>query len=378
MLLTLIDGTGLPMPPDRMPTGHYVNVSTPYGQYNTVKAPMVDCSVSWNQTITIHERPQTFAKWLMSIFKSKTVHLEIRALYDPGPTLDQYEVVCAFDMTFEQLFAGDGQHTLLADVNNQRISLKLKAGGTSEVVVNGQPAHPQAAVRSPDRPASSSEHEEKTVVICGETGSGKSSIINVIAQKQVATTSNDALGCTPEPERHSVVISGQKFVLYDTAGLNEGTAGTVPRKQAKRQLKNLLDKLLSDKSPSGGVNLIVYCVRNTTAPRAILDAYDTVYSATCRKKGVPIVVVITGLESENPMESWWDSHKEDFSSLYLAGHACVTTIQDYPGIPEDYTRRVAQSSEILRDLIMSKCSAVAVDDSLSAGKWCWSPSPLMD
>jgi hypothetical protein len=150
MLLTLIDGTGLPMPPDRMPTGHYVNVSTPYGQYNTAKAAMVDCSVSWNQTITIHERPQTFAKWLMSIFKSKTVHLEIRALYDPGPTLDQYEVMCAFDMTFEQLFAGDEQHSesnpsavsssadtdweaLLSEVNNQRISLKLKAGGTSEV-----------------------------------------------------------------------------------------------------------------------------------------------------------------------------------------------------------------------------------------------------
>lgn len=361
MLLTLIDGTGLPMPPDRMPTGHYVNVSTPYGQYNTAKAAMVDCSVSWNQTITIHERPQTFAKWLMSIFKSKTVHLEIRALYDPGPTLDQYEVMCAFDMTFEQLFAGDEQHTLLSEVNNQRISLKLKAGGTSEVVVNGQ---------SPDRPASSSEREEKIVVICGETGSGKSSIINVIAQKQVAKTSNDALGCTSEPKRHSVVISGQKFALFDTAGLNEGTAGTVPPKPAKRQLKNLLDK--------GGVDLIVYCVRNTTAPRAILDAYDTVYSGTCRKKGVPIVLVITGLESENPMESWWDSHKEKFSSLHLAGHACVTTIQDYPGIPEDYTRRVAQSGEILRDLILNKCSAVAVDDSLSAGKWCWSPSPLMD
>jgi hypothetical protein len=150
MLLTLIAGMCLPMPPDRMPTGHYVHVSTPYGQYNTAKAAMVDCNVSWNQTITIHERPQTFSKWLMSIFKSKTVHLEIRASYDPGPTLDQYEVVCAFDMTFEQLFAGDGRHSessppavsssadtdseaLISDVSNQHISLQLKAGGTSEV-----------------------------------------------------------------------------------------------------------------------------------------------------------------------------------------------------------------------------------------------------
>lgn len=374
MFLTFIAGTGLPMPPDRMPTGYYVHVSTPYGQYNTIQAAMVNCSVSWNQTLTIHERPQTFSKWLMSIFKSKAVHLEIRALYEPGSMLDRYEVICAFDTTFEQLFAGNGQHTLLSDVNNQRISLELKTCGTNE----RQPMHPPAAVRLPDIPASPSKREEKNVVIFGETGSGKSSIINVIARKKVATTSNDALGCTPKSKRYSVDISGQKFALFDTAGLNEGTAGTVPPKQAKRQLKSLLDKLSSHKSPSGGIDLLVYCVRSTTAPRAILDAYDTVYSGTCRKKGVPIVVVVTGLESETPMESWWDSHKERFSSLDLAGHACVTTIQEYPGIPKDLTCRVEQSGEILRNLIMNKCSTVAADDSLPAGGWCWSPSWSMD
>lgn len=381
MLLTFIAGTGLPMPPDRMPTGYYVHVSTPYGQYDTIRASMTDCSVSWNQTLTIHERPQTLSRWLMSIFKSKAVRFEIRALYEPGSILDQYEVVCAFDTTFEQLLAKDGQHTLISSVNNQSISLKLKARGTSESVVNSRPAHPPAAVRSPDIPApptSTSQRErahpqEKNVVIFGETGSGKSSIINVIAQEQVAKTSNDAPGCTSEPKRYLVDISGQKFALIDTAGLNEGTAGTVTPKQAKQQLKGLLDKLMSHKSPSDGIDLLVYCVRNTTAPRAILDAYDTVYSGTCRKKRVPIVVVVTGLESETPMESWWDAHKEIFNSMHLAGHACVTTIQEYPGIPEYLTRRVAQSSEILRDLIMKKCSASPVDDSVPAGTWCWSP-----
>jgi hypothetical protein len=86
----------------------------------------------------------------MSIFKSKAVHLEIRALYEPGPRLDRYEVVCEFDTTFEQLLAEDGEcsesspsavsssadtdsEALLSDVNNQRISLKLKTCGTSEV-----------------------------------------------------------------------------------------------------------------------------------------------------------------------------------------------------------------------------------------------------
>jgi hypothetical protein len=145
MLLTIIAGTGLPMSPNPTPTSHYVHVSTPYGQYNTraIQAVMADCSVSWNQTLNIHERPQTFFKRLMSIFKSKAVHLEIRALYE----LDQYEVVCAFDTTFEQLLAEHSESSasamsssadthskaLHSDDNNQRISLKLKAGDTNEV-----------------------------------------------------------------------------------------------------------------------------------------------------------------------------------------------------------------------------------------------------
>jgi GTP-binding protein EngB required for normal cell division len=359
MLLTIIAGTGLPMSPNRTPTSHYVHVSTPYGQYNTraIQAVMADCSVSWNQTLNIHERPQTFFKRLMSIFKSKAVHLEIRALYE----LDQYEVVCAFDTTFEQLLA---EHTLHSDDNNQRISLKLKAGDTNESVVNGQPAS--------SRKYDQTHTREKNVVIFGETGSGKSSIINVVAQEQIAKTSNDAPGCTSEFKRYSVDISGQKFALFDTAGLNEGSAGTVPHKRAKKQLKGLLNKLMSHKSPSGGIDLLVYCVQNTAAPRAILNTYNTVYSGTCRKKRVPVVVVVTGLESMSPMESWWDTHKEIFNSMDLAGHACVMTVQEYPDIPEEYIHRVAQSSKILRDLVMNTASAA--DDNLPAGTWCWSPS----
>ncbi|KAG1872404.1 hypothetical protein DFJ58DRAFT_437427 [Suillus subalutaceus] len=372
MIFTSITATGLPMPSDNMPAGYYLHVSTPYGQCNTTKAAMANRSVSWNQILTIRERPQTFLQKFMSFFKlSKAVHLEIRASYEPGPMLDQYEVVCALDTTFEQLLAEDGQPTLHSNVNNQRMSLKLKAGGTDESVTNGQPTHSPAVVQSSDKqasPAPSSKREqthprEKIVVIFGETGSGKSSMINVIAQKQVAKSSNDALGCTFESKRYSVHISGQEFALFDTAGLNEGTAGTVPQKQAKQQLTSLLDKLMSHKSPSDGIDLLVYCVHNTTAPHAILNTYNTVYSGTCRKKRVPIVVVVTGLESETPiMESWWDAHKEIFTNMHLSGHACVTTIQEYPDIPEDITRRVAQSSKILRDLIMEKCSTSAVVD----------------
>lgn len=336
--------------PDRMLTGYYVYISTPYDQYRTFDAPaMEDCSVSWNETLTIHERPQTLFKRLMSIFKSEAVRLEIRASYESKQTLDQSEVVCAFDTTFKQLLAEGGSPTLHSDVGDRRVSLKLKAGGTNE----------------------------KNIVVFGEAGSGKSSIINTIAQKQVAKTSNDAVGCTLKPKRYTVDISGHKFALFDTAGLNEGSEGNVPDKQAKKQLKRLLKERMRHKSPeSDGIDLLVYCVRrcNTISLPTILDAYNTVYSGTCRKEKVPIVVVVvTGFESETHTESWWDAHRETFNSMHPAGHACVTTTQEYLGIPADLTRRVAQSSEILRDLIVNTCSAPMVDDNLPVGTWCCLP-----
>ncbi|KAG1828617.1 P-loop containing nucleoside triphosphate hydrolase protein [Suillus variegatus] len=315
MRLTFIASTGLPMPrPDRMLTGYY-----------------------------------TLFKRLMSIFKSEAVRLEIRASYESKQTLDQSEVVCAFDTTFKQLLAEGGSPTLHSDVGDRRVSLELKAGGTNE----------------------------KNIVVFGEAGSGKSSIINTIAQKQVAKTSNDAVGCTLKPKRYTVDISGHQFALFDTAGLNEGSEGNVPDKQAKKQLKRLLKERMRHKSPeSDGIDLLlVYCVRrrNTISLPTILDAYNTVYSGTCRKKKVPIVVVVTGFESETHTESWWDAHRETFNSMHPAGHACVTTTQEYLGIPADLTRRVAQSSEILRDLIVNTCSAPMVDDNLPVGTWCCLP-----
>lgn len=338
MRLTFVASTGLPTPrPGRMPTSYYVYISTPYGQYSTFEAPaMDDSSVSWNETLTIHERPPTLFKRLMSIFKSEAVRLEIRASYESKPTL---EVVCAFDTTFKQLLAEDGPPTLYSDVGDERVSLKLKVGDT----------------------------HEKNVVIFGQTGSGKSSTINTIAKEQVAKTSNDAVGCTTKPKRYSVDISGQNFALFDTAGLNEGTKGEVPQKQAKEQLDRLLEERMRHKLPLNGIDLLVYCVYNTTSSRAILNTYNAVYSGIYRKKRVPIVVIVTGLESATSMESWWDNHKETFKDMHLAGHACVTTVQEYAGIPPDHTDRVAQSSETLRNLIMNTCSAPVVDDNLPTG-----------
>lgn len=405
LALEVVAATNLPVPSIRIPTGHYISVSTSIGQWNTTtKATTADCSVSWNETLTIHGRPLMFPPCLMPIFfgKSRAIHVEVCASYESGPS----ELLGAFETTFGQVLVSDVQSISCPTVDNQHMSLILKArrikttqlvdhaaSSTAESVATDQPVHLPTAIHSIDitgqtplslSPHASSSNLEPTlpwggnIVFFGETGTGKSSIINAIAREQLATTSDDAMGCTSYHKRHLVTISGQRFVLFDTAGFGEGPAGRVPDAEARRQLKSLLRQLMSSsRSPSHGIDLLVYCMssRTFTLP-AIIRTYDTFYARVCRKK-VPIVIVITGLEKEPNMESWWDKNKGNFENMRFAGHACVTALQEYPDIPDDFARRIAESSDTLRNLLVSNCSHWTVDDSWSkriAGLWCASSS----
>lgn len=386
-----------------MPTGHFVHVSTSNGQWDTtIKAAMTDRSVSWNETLTIYERPPTFALYLLSTFsggKSKAINLEIYASYESGLT----ELVGTFETTFGQVLVSDVQSISCTADGNRSISLKLKAQrikitqlvdhavrGTAESSAAYRSVHLPAVGQSIDTtghlPPSLSTHASsrnvetspwgRNIVIFGQTGTGKSSIINAIAREQLAGTSNDAAGCTSGYKRHPVTISGQRFVLFDTAGLGEGPAGTVPDKEAKRQLKSLLRQLMNSRSPSDGIGLLVCCVSRTTTLSTIVQAYNTFYAGVCKKK-IPIVIVITGLEQEPNMESWWDQNKDKLKSMHFTGHACVTALQEHPGNSEDFTRRIAESRDILSNLLVGNCSRGAVNDNPSnhiAGMWCASSS----
>lgn len=658
LALEVIAGQNLAVPSNRTPAGHYVLVSTSYGQWNTtIRAAMADCSVSWNETLTIRGSPLMFPMWLMPIFSSssKEVRLEIRASFECGQMLGRGELVGTVETTLEQLLANDGHSASFLAVDNQRISLKLKArrkkiphrdadgamqskialdtdaardaytlfwrsnlrehfhsavegfqavleqcphdhahraaalsnlahailcgfartiendidraihlfrsalmlrprghidhplsildlchalckrhshkkdhadlreaadlyrsilplcveGSHLHQVVfntdgipyvieqcNALPSDPsdesislrrivlelcpprhqhrahslnklaedlyarferggnkdhfyeavhlsrealaicradddqlsvlpgvlsdtlghrfnhhgdpsdlyerivldihlealdfrssassQRGIMPPEQgqqssvppppsppppsspPPQSSMNKtwplERNIVIFGDSGSGKSSVINAIAQTQLAKTSSSATGCTFAHQRYRVEISGQTFVLFDTAGLNEGTAGTVPAAKADENLKSLLHELMSPRSD--GIGLLVYCVRSTRARRALIRNYNIFYSAICRKK-VPIVVVVTGLENEPDMESWWGANEKEFKNrgMHFEDHACVTTLRKHPGISDVFTRRIEESSETLRNLIVNNCSDWVVDDS---------------
>ncbi|KAG9311031.1 hypothetical protein JVU11DRAFT_8929 [Chiua virens] len=174
----------------------------------------------------------------------------------------------------------------------------------------------------------------RNVVLFGECGVGKSSVINTIVGKAVAETSNDVLGCTGENELHSVTLdTGVKINLWDTIGLNEGTLGRFPAEQAKRRLKLFLQTQITS---SEGIDLLLYCIRGASGTKSLpikqgyRETYKFVFEDICKKR-VPSALIVTNLEAYDPngdMDTWWDDNKAKLSEFgfQFCAHACITIL----------------------------------------------------
>ena len=180
-------------------------------------------------------------------------------------------------------------------------------------------------------------------MVVGESGVGKSSVINLVIDASRAVTGSNVRGMTTTTEFHDWGYDTQTFRLWDTPGLNEGSKGTVPPKRAENAIRSLLTEL----SGGGGVHLLVLCMRGnqrvTTGTKLI---YETVVGI--RNKivpDVPLVAVITGLEGRwtapldtiYSMGEWWKENVQALTSFDMAfsAHACITTLYDdcHPNIP---------------------------------------------
>ena len=125
------------------------------------------------------------------------------------------------------------------------------------------------------------------VIVFGEAGVGKSSVVNMIVGKDVAKVSNSAEGCTFQNDAYNAIIGNKLFVIYDTAGLNECEQGHVPHWKAIRALYTLIRQL-------DGVGLLIYCMRGRVKENAKAN-WDLFNKVICGGK-VPAIAIVTGLD----------------------------------------------------------------------------------
>ncbi|KIJ67585.1 hypothetical protein HYDPIDRAFT_84019, partial [Hydnomerulius pinastri MD-312] len=148
----------------------------------------------------------------------------------------------------------------------------------------------------------------QNVVIFGETGAGKSSLVNLIVGNKVAATSYGTDGCTLESTLYETTVGGYHFRIHDTVGLNEPHLGAENYLAAIEKAHHLVTTLNS----TGGVNLLLFCIRGGRITATTQHNYRLFYEFLCCRL-VPVALVITNLESETPMDDWWERNSQEFT-----------------------------------------------------------------
>ena len=193
------------------------------------------------------------------------------------------------------------------------------------------------------------------VIVFGETGAGKSSVINMVLGSDRANVSNRLLGETFKSTVYPIELDGLTYNLYDTVGLGEHSGGTVDSAKAIRNLY----RLVTDLSNSGGVNLLVFVMKRGRLTETIYKNYDLFHHGFCNSN-VPIVVVVTGCEDIEPtMDRWWIDNSALLTKAGMSfdGHACVCAFKGRKTNTGGYRNEelVNESVGVVKHLIVQSC-----------------------
>ena len=134
--------------------------------------------------------------------------------------------------------------------------------------------------------------------------------------------------------------------MWDTVGLNEPEISHENYLRAVHQAYKLIKEL----EHSGGVHLLLLCMRGGRITRSMQQNYKLFVKVFCEKK-VPLCVVVTNLENEPCMEDWWTNNEKVFTQYGIStdGHACITAS---PGVDDIFRDKYEESGERIRKLLL--------------------------
>ncbi|KAG2106587.1 uncharacterized protein F5147DRAFT_614278 [Suillus discolor] len=192
----------------------------------------------------------------------------------------------------------------------------------------------------------------QNIVIFGETGVGKSSVINLMAGQQIAHISPDAPRCTLHWTEYQITFeNGTRYRVFDTASLEEPRLGTGAYPPTLLNAYNLINNL----KEHGGVNLLLFCIRGGRVTATMQSNYRLFFEFFCEER-VPLVLVVTNLEREPRMEDWYRRNAGQLEKYNIrsAGHACLTAANLLDGRLRD---KYEESRGILRGVVEAHCNA---------------------
>ena len=141
------------------------------------------------------------------------------------------------------------------------------------------------------------------IVLLGEIGVGKSSVINLIAKEKVAEVSPDTIGCTKTPVKYTFEERGRTFHLYDTPGLVDPQMGVKPFVDPI----DTIQKLIRSLGNGNGPDLLLFCIDNSKPTTALQRNYRLFCKVICKDKA-SFALAITKLEEGHDANVWMSRH----------------------------------------------------------------------
>jgi predicted GTPase len=193
-------------------------------------------------------------------------------------------------------------------------------------------------------------------ILIGESGVGKSAMINQVHNANVVESNDKPMGCTLESTKVSGPIEDHpdlELHLYDTAGLSESADGSVPTTKAFVQLIKLCYAI------PGGIHLLIFChKKGRIATKQFKTNYRIFYEELCEQH-IPALLVITDCDDEQPTNRWWDENKSEIRGkleFVFKDGVCVSTIKNRRDEPNKILKAYTESRSNLIEAIKTHAS----------------------
>lgn len=235
----------------------------------------------------------------------------------------------------------------------------LLSDGTRDAAVKGLNAHCQLSI--PDAmellKRFSTPRRPFHAILFGESGVGKSSVINLVLGENVTDVSGGVKSCTMDSCSYKIDTGRHKFLVWDTVGFN---GMHIEHSVCGQAMENAV-RLIRDLHKQGGVDLLVFCKKEGRLLESELNIFRLFREFLCEGQ-IPVAFVITHLEFQNPMEKWWGENERDLLKACnlrtdaVAGHACITARASEDPDDQKHLRRLLQSRQLVHDMLEDSIS----------------------
>lgn len=182
------------------------------------------------------------------------------------------------------------------------------------------------------------------VLVVGQTGCGKSSVVNMLAGESRAPTSHDLSHCTKHWVEYAIPVDGHSFQVFDTIGFLEPGLDTKGYTEAIADTYLAIDTLRQ----RGGIDLLLYCVRDEEIEK-MKGHYRLFHEVFCDEE-VPVALVVTSRGiSHKVYKAIFRSHK-----IACVDYVCAN-IASTPG--RSNSAADTESQKAIKELLVKCCDA---------------------